>query len=82
MPARITVIGKPSCHLCDLAKEVVDRVDADLHVGVDVLSIDDDAVLREKYWEQIPVTLVDGRQHPFWRVDEARLRAALATGSR
>lgn len=82
MPARITVIGKPSCHLCDLAKEVVDRVDADLHVGVEVLSIDDDAVLREKYWEQIPVILVDGRQHTFWRVDEARLRAALATGSR
>lgn len=82
MPARITVIGKPSCHLCDLAKEVVDRVDADLNVGVEVLSIDDDAVLREKYWEQIPVILVDGRQHTFWRVDEARLRAALATGSR
>ena len=82
MPARITVIGKPSCHLCDLAKEVVGRVDADLHVGVEVLSIDDDAVLREKYWEQIPVILVDGRQHTFWRVDEARLRAALTTGSR
>ena len=82
MPARITVIGKPSCHLCDLAKEVVGRVDTDLHVGVEVLSIDDDAVLREKYWEQIPVILVDGRQHTFWRVDEARLRAALATGSR
>ncbi|HYQ32294.1 MAG TPA: glutaredoxin family protein, partial [Lapillicoccus sp.] len=27
---------------------------------------------------EIPVTLVDGRQHTFWRVDEARLRAALA----
>jgi len=54
MPARITVIGKPSCHLCDLAKEVVDRVDADLHVGVEVLSIDDDDALREKYWDQIP----------------------------
>lgn len=82
MPARITVIGKPSCHLCDLAKEVVDRVDADLNVGVEVLSIDDDDALREKYWEQIPVILVDGRQHTFWRVDEARLRAALTTGSR
>ena len=44
--------------------------------------IDDDAVLREKYWEQIPVILVDGRQHTFWRVDEARLRAALDTGAR
>jgi hypothetical protein len=27
----------------------------------------------------VPVTLVDGRQHDYWRVDEVRLRAALAT---
>ena len=31
----------------------------------------------EQYGEQIPVTFVDGRQHDYWRVDEARLRAAL-----
>jgi hypothetical protein len=30
------------------------------------------------YGEEIPVTFVDGRQHDFWRVDAARLRAALA----
>jgi len=26
----------------------------------------------------IPVTLIDGVQHDFWRVDENRLRRALA----
>jgi hypothetical protein len=36
-----------------------------------------DAALYDRYWEQIPVVLVDGEQHTFWRVDEARLRAAL-----
>ena len=34
--------------------------------------------LMTAYGEQIPVTFVDGRQHDFWRVDEARLRRALA----
>ena len=34
--------------------------------------------LMDAYGEQIPVTFVDGRQHDFWRVDEQRLRAALA----
>ncbi len=29
------------------------------------------------YWDQIPVTLIDGVQHDFWRVDETRLRRAL-----
>jgi len=26
----------------------------------------------------VPVTLVDGQPHDYWRVDQARLRAALA----
>ena len=41
-------------------------------------SIDDDAQLRAEWAEQSPVTLVDGRQHDFWRVDPERLRGALA----
>jgi len=40
-------------------------------------SVLDDPVLLERYAEEIPVVLVDGRQHTFWRVDESRLRAAL-----
>lgn len=76
---RITLITRPGCHLCDDARAVVEAVGADLGVGWVELSIDDDPQLRERYWEQIPVTLVDGAQHDFWRVSEHRLRAALAT---
>jgi hypothetical protein len=76
-PPRITLIGKPGCHLCDDARVVVERVAADLGVGWQEVSVLDDRELLERYAEQIPVTLVDGRQHDYWRVDEARLRAAL-----
>jgi hypothetical protein len=41
------------------------------------VSILEDRALAEQYAEQIPVTLVDGRQHDNWRVDQVRLRAAL-----
>ena len=75
---RITLIGKPGCHLCDDARAVVARVAEDLGVGWSELDITADQALSEEYGEQIPVTLVDGRRHDFWRVDEARLRAALA----
>ncbi|HEU5332079.1 MAG TPA: glutaredoxin family protein [Actinocrinis sp.] len=74
---RITLIGKPGCHLCDEARAVVARVAQDLGVGWTELDITADQALSEEYGEQIPVTLVDGRRHDFWRVDEARLRAAL-----
>ncbi len=77
--ARITLVGKPGCHLCDEARAVVARVAADLGVTWEEWSITDDPALAEEYWEQIPVTFVDGRQHDYWRVDEARLRAALAS---
>ncbi len=75
---RITLISKPGCHLCDLAREVIERVAADLGVQWVELSILDDPELSAAYSEQIPVTLVDGAQHDYWRVDESRLRRALA----
>ena len=80
--ARITLVGRPGCHLCDDAREVVRRVADDTGAGWVELSVDDDAALLARYAEQVPVVLVDGAQHDFWRVDEQRLRRALAGGRR
>jgi hypothetical protein len=76
-PHRITLLGKPGCHLCDDARMVVARVAEQAGVPWEELSILDDPELLEEYGEQIPVVLVDGRQHTFWRVDEQRLTAAV-----
>jgi hypothetical protein len=75
--ARVTLIGKPGCHLCDEARAVVAAVTAELGEEFVEVSILDDPDLRARYAEQIPVTLVDGHQHDFWRVSADRLRAAL-----
>ena len=77
MTSRVQLVGKPGCHLCDQARAVIQRVCAELGVDWDEVSILDDPGLADLYWEQIPVTLVDGQQHDFWRVDADRLRAAL-----
>jgi glutaredoxin len=77
---RITLLSKPGCHLCDDAREVIEKVAADLGVGWeerDITLSEED--LRE-YWDKIPVTFVNGVQHDFWRVSESRLRAVLASG--
>jgi len=79
--ARITLIGKPGCHLCDDARAVIVQVAGEVGVDWEERSILDDPALKETYWEQIPVVLVDGEQHDFWRVDPDRLRSAL-TGRR
>ena len=75
--ARITLVGRPGCHLCDQARAVIERVAADVGVGWVEVSVLDDPQLLAAYAEEIPVTLVDGRRHDYFRVDEARLRAAL-----
>lgn len=76
--ARVLVYGKPGCHLCEDAVAVIARVCADLGTTYEEVDISADPALFDEYGEQIPVTFVDGAQHDFWRVDEARLRAALS----
>jgi glutaredoxin len=76
-PHTITLLSRPGCHLCDDARAVITKVAGELGVAWterDVTASDQD--LKE-YGEMIPVTLIDGVQHDFWRVDERRLRRAL-----
>jgi hypothetical protein len=77
MHARVQLISKPGCHLCDVARDVIDIVCAETGDTWAEMSIDDDPTLADRYWEKIPVVLVDGRPHDFWRVNPDRLRAAL-----
>jgi len=77
MTDRVTLYTRPGCHLCDDARAVVARVCADLGETFAEVDITTDDDLQDRFGEEIPVTLVDGRQHDFWRVDETRLRTAL-----
>ena len=78
MSARIRLLSKPGCHLCDDARVVVEVVCAETGEAYDEVDITTDPELMEQYAEQIPVTFVDGKQHDYWRVDADRLRAVLA----
>ncbi len=73
----MTLYTRPGCHLCDDARAVVSRVCASLGESFDEVDIDGDPELTRRYGEEIPVTLVDGVQHDYWRVDAGRLTRAL-----
>jgi glutaredoxin len=78
---RLTLLGKPGCHLCDTARDAVAEVVRELgpaaSVDVEELSILDDPELEQRYWDEIPVVLVNGRVHTIWRVDPTRLSEAI-----
>ncbi len=74
----ITLLTRPGCHLCDDARAVIVRVAADLGVSWQERDITRSESDLRAYGDMIPVTLIDGVQHDFWRVSEQRLRAALS----
>ena len=77
MAPRITLYTRPGCHLCGEARGVIEQVCAELGEEYAEVDIDADPELIARFTDEVPVTFVDGRQHDFWRVDPARLRAAL-----
>jgi glutaredoxin len=84
-PVTVTLVGKPGCHLCDDARATVRAVAAETGAAVEEMDItaeDFDPALKAEYWEQIPVTLVNGKRHDFWRVDADRLRKAIGQAAR
>ena len=74
----LLLLTRPGCHLCQAARDVLDRVSADLGVPWQERSIEDDPQLQERFAEEIPVLMIDGVQRDFWQIDEARLRRLLA----
>ena len=44
---------------------------------VDVAAAAGNSALRAEFGDRLPVILLDGREHSYWEVDEARLRADL-----
>ena len=74
---RVTLISRPGCHLCDEARAVIATVTEEVGESFDEVDVRSDPALLDRYAEMIPVTLVDGRQHDYWRVSPDRLRKAL-----
>ena len=82
MPAvRLTLLSKPGCHLCDDARHVVatvvEQLAGEASVVIEEKSILDDPALNARYWDEIPVVLINDVVHNIWRIDGERLRAAI-----
>ncbi len=82
--ARVLLYGRAGCHLCDDARALVARVCDEVgatwaEVDVDV-PLPDGSVPADELGELVPVVDVDGVRRGYWRIDETRLRRALAAG--
>ena len=84
----LTLIGKSGCHLCDEARVTVNAVVGAFraeytgvarHIQVNLVEHDIlvDEELWNRYSEEVPVLLINGEVHNYWRIDPVRLRGAL-----
>ena len=78
---KVTIIGRPGCHLCDVAENVIRGLILESDIEFEKLSILDDPKLAARYSEEIPVILIDGKVHDIFRVNEERFLNAIGHGS-
>jgi hypothetical protein len=71
--ALVTLYGKPGCHLCDEAREVVERVRAEHPFDLREVDVSLDPGLHREYGERIPVVSVNGEELFDFFVEEAVL---------
>lgn len=84
---QLTLIGKPGCHLCDDARTAIAEVRDELRrrgIATELTELDilQDEELARRHSEDIPVVQINGRRHAIWRVDPARLAAAVEKAAR
>lgn len=73
----LTFLTRAGCHLCQTAKDTVAEVVSGRDVTVTEIDIDTDEDLAGRFGWDVPVVLLNGRQHSFHRVDRDRLCRAL-----
>ncbi|WP_235020229.1 glutaredoxin family protein [Ruania rhizosphaerae] len=78
MDARVILYSRDGCHLCDAARRVVRVISERRGATWAEVDVDADADLTARFGELVPVVVVDGEQVGYYRIDPARLEAALA----
>jgi glutaredoxin len=73
----VTIYSRHNCHLCEVAKEVVESARNEAEFELEVIFIDGDAELEKLYGEEVPVTMINGKRHDYFRVERTRFIEAV-----
>ena len=79
---RVELLTRDGCTICARVHarlaELADELGFELATtDVDAAAAAGDPGLRAEFGDRLPVILLNGREHSYWEVDEARLRADL-----
>ena len=74
----VSIYSRSNCHLCEVALAVLEEIRIELDFQITKILIDGKPELEEKYGEQVPVILINGQPHDFFRVEPERFRLAIS----
>ncbi|UQX88870.1 glutaredoxin family protein [Jatrophihabitans telluris] len=74
---RVTLVTRQGCHLCADAEAQLRLLSTELGFELDLVDVDSERELANRFSDRVPVILIDGTEHGYWRLEEARFRRAL-----
>ena len=77
MSTQVVIYSRVNCHLCQEAEENVREVLTEIPFELEIIYIDGDQELERLYGEEVPVTLINGAKHDYFRVDKKRFSEAI-----
>ncbi len=76
--ARLTLYGRSYCHLCDEMLAALAPLLGEFGVAVDVVDVDSDAALEQRFGTLVPVLLHADTELCHYHLDTAKVRAYFA----
>ena len=67
----VDIYSRPGCHLCDVAKETIEKVRRRIDFDLRITNVETDPALEKAFGTEIPVVLINGQKAFKYRVDEA-----------
>jgi glutaredoxin len=82
MNRKLTLYSRQDCCLCDEMKAIIDEVALTIPLELELIDVDDSAVLRERFGAEVPVLFVDGRKAFKYRLTKRALATLLKKNRR
>jgi glutaredoxin len=77
MKAKVVIFSRQNCHLCHEAEKIVREVLSEISFDLEVINIEGNAELESLYGEEVPVTMINGAKHDYFKVDKKRFSEAV-----
>jgi glutaredoxin len=76
-PIHIDIYSRPGCHLCDVAKAVIEPLRERYAVVLRTINVESSTDLENRYGADIPIVFVNGEEAFRHRVDRTELERKL-----